>query len=301
MLRQSQPQLPFHRASHCASPCSAAAAAHFAVLVDAIIRAAMTSDVMTTPLIDVAGLSKRFGGLAALSNVSLKVTAGQIAGLIGPNGAGKSTFFNVLTGIFPADAGEITFAGQSLKGLAPHVRVKLGMVRTFQKVHPFTGMSVLESVMVGCHTRSRAGVLAAMLKPPWVGREEKQIRERARAALTEVGLVGQENTPADALPLGRQRLLQLACALVTEPRVLLLDEPASGLNSAETAAFAELLLAIRAQGKTLVLVEHDMSLVMRVCDALTVLNFGRQLACGTPDEIRRNPEVIKAYLGAEHA
>jgi len=233
-----------------------------------------------------------------LDGIDLAVETGRIAGLIGPNGAGKSTLFNVLTGAFPSDGGEIHFDGRRINGIAPHALVNLGMVRTFQKIHPFHGMTVLESVMVGCHTDSRAGLLAAMLRLPWVVKEERRICDAARSALVFVGLEAQAGDPADTLPLGRQRLLQLACGLVAQPRVLLLDEPASGLNTSETAHLADLLLAIRGQGKTLVLVEHDMSLVMKICDEITVLSFGRKLAEGTPDEVRRNPEVIKAYLGS---
>jgi len=252
---------------------------------------------MSTSLIDVRNLTKKFGGVTALHKVSVSVEPRQISGLIGPNGAGKSTFFNVLTGVLASNGGEIRFDDRPMDGIPPHARVRLGMVRTFQKIHPFHGMTVLESVMVGCHTSSRAGLLAAMLRPPWVSEEEKRIRDAARSALAFVGLEAQTGTLADALPLGHQRMLQLACGLVTEPRVLLLDEPASGLNASETARLADLLLAIREQGKTLVLVEHDMSLVMKICDQITVLSFGRKLAGGTPQEVRRDPEVIKAYLG----
>jgi len=248
-------------------------------------------------LLEVRGLTKRFGGVVALDGVDLTVTAGQIKGLIGPNGAGKSTFFNVITGVFPPDGGEIHFDGRPINGLRPHALVELGMVRTFQKIHPFRGMSVLESVMVGRHARTRAGLFAAMGRSPGVGREERQIRDAALAALAFVNLGGHRDEPAENLPLGLQRLLQLACALVTEPRLLLLDEPASGLNSSETAQLAGLLRDIRAQGKTIVLVEHDMSLVMKISDDLSVLNFGRKLAEGTPDEVRKNQEVIRAYLG----
>jgi len=253
---------------------------------------------MTSPplLLDVQRVTKRFGGLVALDDVSLEVTAGRISGLIGPNGAGKSTFFNILTGIYPPDAGQVFFEGRKFDKVAPYVRVHMGMVRTFQKIHPFRGMTVLESVMVG-HKGSRAGMLAAILRLPWVAIEERQIRDAALEALAFVGLHAQANEPAETLPLGRQRHLQLACALVTRPRVLLLDEPASGLDAAETSHLAGLLLAIREQGTTLVLVEHDMSLVMKICDEITVLCFGRKLAGGTPAEIRRNPDVIKAYLG----
>jgi branched-chain amino acid transport system ATP-binding protein len=218
--------------------------------------------------------------------------------LIGPNGAGKSTFFNVLTGVLTSNGGQIRFDDRPMDGIPPHSRVRLGMVRTFQKIHPFYGMTALESVMVGCHTSSRAGLFAAMLRTPWVREEEQRIRDAARSALAFVGLEAQTGALVDALPLGHQRMLQLACSLVTEPRVLLLDEPASGLTASETARLADLLLAIREQGKTLVLVEHDMSLVMRICDQITVLSFGRKLANGTPHEVRRHPEVIKAYLGS---
>jgi branched-chain amino acid transport system ATP-binding protein len=253
---------------------------------------------MSTSLIDVQNLTKKFGGVTALDKISLSIEPRQISGLIGPNGAGKSTFFNVLTGVLTSNGGEIRFDNRPMDGIPPHARVRLGMVRTFQKIHPFHGMTVLESVMVGCHTSSRAGLLAAMLRPAWVREEERRIRDAARSALAFVGLEAQTGALADALPLGHQRMLQLACGLVTEPRVLLLDEPASGLNASETARLAELLLAIRGQGKTLVLVEHDMSLVMKICDQITVLSFGRKLAGGTPQEVRRNPEVIKAYLGS---
>ncbi len=258
---------------------------------------------MAPSLLEVQGLTKRFGGVVALDRVDLAVTAGRIKGLIGPNGAGKSTFFNVITSVFPADAGDVRFDGQRVNGLRPHQLVELGMVRTFQKIHPFRGMTVLESVMVGRHARSRSGVFAAMARPPRVATEERRIRQAALDALEFVKLGASRDEPAENLPLGLQRLLQLACALVTEPRLLLLDEPASGLNSSETSQLAELLLRIREQGKTIVLVEHDMTLVMKISDDLTVLNFGRTLAEGTPDGIRKNQEVIRAYLGGgnDHA
>jgi branched-chain amino acid transport system ATP-binding protein len=252
---------------------------------------------VAVPLLEIRGLSKRFGGVLALDGLDLTLAEGQIRGLIGPNGAGKSTFFNVVTGALPADAGEIRFAGRRVNGLRPHALVRLGMVRTFQKVHPFLGMTVLESAMVGCHAVSRAGLLAAVLRPPPVAREEARIRETAEAALEFVGLGARRNELAETLPLGLQRLLQLACAIATGARLLLLDESASGLTAAETDRLAVLLDDVRGRGKTIVLVEHDMSLVMRVSDEITVLNFGRKLAEASPAEVRRHPDVIRAYLG----
>lgn len=252
---------------------------------------------MQVPLLEVQSLTKRFGGVVALDRVDLTVVPGQIKGLIGPNGAGKSTFFNVITGVFPADGGEIRFDGRKVNGWPPHALVGLGMIRTFQKIHPFRGMTVLESVMVGRHARTRAGLFAALARLPGVALEERRIREAALAALEFVKLTDHSTDPTENLPLGLQRLLQLACALVTEPRLLLLDEPASGLNASETAALAELLRSIRAQGRTIVLVEHDMSLVMKISDDITVLNFGRKLAEGSPEAVRKNQDVIRAYLG----
>jgi ABC-type branched-subunit amino acid transport system ATPase component len=253
---------------------------------------------VTAPILEVQGLTKRFGGVVALNRIDLGVPTGRIHGLIGPNGAGKSTLFNVITGVFQPDSGTVRFDGREVNGASPHRLVELGMVRTFQKVHPFRGMTVLESVMVGRHARSRAGLLSAVAKLPGVAAEERGIRDRAHAALAFVRLEGHADDPAESLPLGLHRLLQLACALAAEPRLLLLDEPASGLNTSETAQLADLLRAIRRQGSTIVLVEHDMSLVMKVSDQITVLNFGHKLAEGTPEEVRRSPEVIRAYLGA---
>jgi branched-chain amino acid transport system ATP-binding protein len=254
--------------------------------------------VTSGPILSVRGLTKRFGGVVALDQVSFSVTPGCIAGLIGPNGAGKSTFFNVLTGVFPADAGDMQFDSKRINGLSPHALVGMGLVRTFQKIHPFREMTVLESVMVARHARTRAGLFMSLLRLPWVIEEERKIRADAYNAIAFVGLEDYLDEAAETLPLGRQRLLQLACGIATEPRLLFLDEPASGLNTSETSQLGQLLLAIRKQGITIVLVEHDMSLVMKVCDHITVLNFGQVLADGTPEQIRLNPDVIRAYLGA---
>lgn len=260
----------------------------------------MNSKPSTETLINVESLTKRFGGLVALDDISMVLSRGPISGLIGPNGAGKSTFFNVITGAINADSGQILFKGQKINDTPAHARVAMGMVRTFQKIHPFRGMTVLESVMVG-HRSSRAGMLSAILKPPWVYREERAIRDAAREALIFVGLDRHENDPAEVLPLGRQRHLQLACALATNPDVLLLDEPASGLNRSETSHLADMLQSIRDRGVTVMLVEHNIALVMKICERITVLCFGRKLAEGTPAEIRVNPEVISAYLGGGKA
>jgi branched-chain amino acid transport system ATP-binding protein len=255
--------------------------------------------VTSAPFLSVQGLTKRFGGVVALDQVSFTVSPGSITGLIGPNGAGKSTFFNVLTGVFPADAGEMRFGERRINGLSPHALVGMGLVRTFQKIHPFRGMTVLESVMVARHARTHAGLFLSLLRLPRVAEEERKIRKDALEAIGFVGLEAYCDEAAETLPLGRQRLLQLACGMATEPKMLFLDEPASGLNTSETGQLAKLLLAIRLKGITIVLVEHDMSLVMKICDRITVLNFGQVLADGTPDEIRLNPNVIRAYLGTE--
>ena len=248
------------------------------------------------PILEVRRVSKRFGGVTALDQVSLAVAENQIMGIIGPNGAGKSTFFNVATGVFEPDSGSIRLDGQPIDGLPAYKRVQKGLVRTFQKPHPFVGMTVRESVMVG-YSGARAGLFAAMHRLPWVREEERRARAAADKALAAVKLESHADDPSETLPLGRQRHLQIACALMTEPRVLLLDEPASGLNTSETSELAELLVSIRDRGATLVLVEHDMSIVMKICDEIMVLNFGKTLAQGSPKEVRANPEVINAYLG----
>ena len=253
-------------------------------------------------LLRVEALSIRFGGLAALSDVSFAVGDGEIVGLIGPNGAGKSTVFNVLTGLYRPDAGGIVFAGESLLGLPPHAIARRGIARTFQNTEVFRPLSVLDNVLVGLHARLRAGVLGAAVWSPRVAREERAARERAQALLVRLGLDDVADVEAGALPLGRQKRLELARALAAEPRCLLLDEPAGGLNPTETRALMELIARLRAELRlTVVVVEHDMDLVMGLSDRVVVLHYGRTIAAGTPREVASDPAVIEAYLGEEDA
>jgi branched-chain amino acid transport system ATP-binding protein len=248
-------------------------------------------------LLDVTDVSKRFGGVHALDSVGLQVPHGAIVGLIGPNGAGKTTFFNVITGLYPADAGVFLFDGKSYFPESVAQVTKSGLARTFQNIRLFGEMSVLENVMVGCHCRSNAGVLGAIFRFPATKREEQAIRDKSFALLSYVGLSEFAAMEARNLSYGHQRRLEIARALATEPQLLALDEPAAGMNATEKLELRELLLRIRADGKTILLIEHDVSLVMGICDSLTVLDYGRVIACGKPADVRIHPEVIKAYLG----
>ena len=234
-----------------------------------------------------------------MEDVSLSVRPGAIQAIIGPNGAGKTTLFHLVTGFLTPQAGRIVFAGQEIQGRPPHAIAALGIARTFQLVQLFDHMTVLENAMVGRHRLSRAGLLSGALRFPWTRTEEKAIREEALEALEFVGLADRAQQPAAALPLGLKRLLEIARGYASRPTLLLLDEPASGLDAGETDRLREMILALREQGITVLLVEHDMALTMEVAEEIAVLNYGRLIAEGPPRAIQKHPEVIAAYLGTD--
>jgi len=250
-------------------------------------------------ILELKDISLAFGGLQALDGVSFAVAPGTVQAVIGPNGAGKTTLFNLITGFLSPQSGKVVFQGREIQGQPPHQVARLGIARTFQLVQLFDHMTLLENVMVGRHRLSRAGLLAGSLRLPWTRREEKSIREHALADLAFVGLAARANQPAAALPLGLKRLLEIARALAAEPALLLLDEPASGLDAVETERLQEMILALKDRGLTILLVEHDMGLTMEVADRIAVLNYGQLIATGTPREVQKNPEVIAAYLGTD--
>jgi branched-chain amino acid transport system ATP-binding protein len=252
-------------------------------------------------LLEVRGLTRRFGGLVAVKDVSFSVAAGSIKALIGPNGAGKTTLFNLVAGALAADSGEVVFEGRRITRGAAHRIADAGVARTFQTVRLFAGMSVIENVMAGCHRHGRTGLVSGLLGLPAARREERRSRAAAVGCLERLGIGHLASAEASALALGQQRGVELARALALEPKLLLLDEPAAGLNLHETADLAELIRKIRGSGVTVLLVEHDMSLVMGVCDEVVVLSFGEKIAEGVPKAIQCHPDVIRVYLGDESA
>jgi branched-chain amino acid transport system ATP-binding protein len=255
---------------------------------------------MTSTVLKVAGVSKRFGGLQALSDVGITIEQGQVYGLIGPNGAGKTTFFNVLTGLYAPDSGTFELGGEPYKPEAVHQVAKAGIARTFQNIRLFAEMTALENVMVGRHVRTHSGLIGAVFRTGGFKREEREIADRARELLAYVGIEPYADFKARTLSYGDQRRLEIARALATDPKLIALDEPAAGMNATEKVVLRELIDRIRNDQRTILLIEHDVKLVMGLCDRVTVLDYGKQIAEGTPAEVQKSEAVIEAYLGASH-
>ena len=256
-----------------------------------------TGEIQTKQILEVQNLTKMFGGVTAQDQISFSIEKGIVCGLIGPNGAGKTTLFNMITGIYQPDAGKVIFNGKNIRKTPVHRLVKEGVARTFQHVELFCSMTLLENIMVGMHVRTKAGFWAAVTRIPAQKKEEHHARRRAEELLDFTGLATDAHKMAGDLPAGRQKTAQIARALASNPLLLLLDEPAAGLNPVETHALGKLILKIKQSGITMMLVEHDMSLVMGISDKVVVLDQGKKLAEGTPRQIQSNEAVMSAYLG----